>query len=278
MDHDYIESHGLVELYHQGALPPDEEALFEEHFVDCGQCMEQLELARGLQRGLKTIAAEEAARTVVAAGLFAWLARRGRLAQWGLALAALLLAAGLPALWLRAGGQSERRELTARLEAQRRAGSELERRLGESEVRRRAAEIAAAKPPAPPPPAAGSLVKPLIKPLVNTPVFLLAALRGDDVKPAVIDLAKSGDALALAVDVGGDLRFATYRATITRMEGGKVFEKAGLKPNALEALMITFPSAFFAPGEYRLRVEGVKPDGSAAEVGGYLFRVVGKVP
>jgi hypothetical protein len=273
MDHAYIESHSLVELYHQGALPADEEARFEEHFVDCPQCMEQLELARGLQRGLRSVAAEDAARAAVAAGLFAWLARRGRLAQWGTALAALLLAAGLPALWLRAGGQGERREWSARLEAQRQSGQELERKLGESEARRTAeqherdAELAAAKPPP-----AGTLAKPL----VNTPVFLLAALRGEGAKPAVVDLAKAGDALALAVDVGADLRFATYRATITRADGGKVFERAGLKPNALEALMVTFPAAFFAPGEYRLRVEGVKPDGSAAEVGGYPFRVVGK--
>jgi hypothetical protein len=278
MDHAYIESHGLVELYHQGALPADEEARFEEHFVDCPQCMEQLELARGLQRGLRSVAAEDAARAAVAAGLFAWLARRGRLAQWGMALAALLLAAGLPAFWLRAGSQGERREWGARLEAQRRTGQELDRKLGESEARRTVerqaleARLAAAKPPAPPPGAAG----PLVKPLVNTPVFLLAALRGEDAKTPVVDLAKAGDALALAVDVGQDLRFATYRATITKADGGKVFERAGLKPNALEALMVTFPAAFFAPGEYRLRVEGVKPDGSAAEVGGYPFRVVGK--
>ena len=39
----------------------------------------------------------------------------------------------------------------------------------------------------------------------------------------------------------------TYRATITRTGGGKVFGKAGLKPNALEALMITFPATFFPP-------------------------------
>jgi hypothetical protein len=278
MDHAYIESHSLVELYHQRALPADEEARFEEHFVDCPQCMEQLELARGLQRGLRSVAAEEAARAAVAAGLFAWLARRGRLAQWGMALAALLLAAVLPALWLRAGHRGERREWSARLEAQRRTGQELERKLGESEARRTAerqaleAKLATAKPPEPPPVAAG----PLVKPLVNTPVFLLAALRGEGAKPAVVDLARAGDALALAVDVGGDLRFATYRATITRADGGMVFERAGLEPNALEALMVTFPVAFFAPGEYRLRVEGVKPDGSAAEVGGYPFRVVGK--
>jgi hypothetical protein len=274
MDHTYIESHGLVERYHQGTLPPDEEARFEEHFVDCGECMEQLELARGFRKGLRSVAAEDAARAVAAVGLFAWLARRGRLAQWGMALAALLVAAGLPALWLIAAGRGEQQEWSARLEAQRRTGQELERKLGESESRRNEerrdleAKLAAVKPPEAP--------HGLASPLVNTPVFLLSALRGDDGKPAVVDLGNAGEALALAVDVGTDLRFVTYKATITRASGGTVFEKAGLKPNALEALMITFPAAFFAPGDYRLRVEGVKADGSAAEVGGYPFRVVGE--
>jgi hypothetical protein len=276
MDHAYIESNGLVERYHRGLLPPDEEARFEEHFVDCPQCTEQLELARGFQRGLKAMAAEDAARAVVGAGLFAWLARRGRLAQWGTALAVLALAA-LPAFLLLAGGRSERREREARL-AERRTRQELEHRLAESESRRSAerrdleAKLAPAKPPEPPRGLAG--------PLVNTPVFLLSAVRSNDAKPVTIDPAGAGDALALAVDLGEDARFDTYRATIVsiggRAGGGKVFEKAGLKPNALEALMITFPSRFFAPGDYRLRVEGVKPDGSSAEVGGYGFRVVGK--
>jgi hypothetical protein len=76
--------------------------------------------------------------------------------------------------------------------------------------------------------------------------------------------------------VGTDLRFVTYKATIARADGGTAFRTAGLKPNALEALLITFPATFFTPGDYRLRVEGVKADGSAAEVGGYPFRVVGK--
>lgn len=267
MDHAYIESNGLVELYHRGLLPPDEEARFEEHFVGCPECTEQLELARGFQRGLKAMAAEDTARAVVGAGLFAWLARRGRLAQWGTALAVLALAALLPALWLLAGG----REQDARLETERRSRQELERRLDQSESRRSAerrdleAKLAQAKPPEPPRGLAG--------PLVNTPVFLLAAVRGNDAKPVTIDLSRTGDALALAVDLGEGLRFDTYRATITRTGGGKVFEKAGLKPNALEALMITFPATFFAPGDYRLRVEGVKPDGSSAEVGGYAFRI-----
>ena len=278
MDHAYIESNGLVERYHRGLLPPDEEARFEEHFVDCPQCTEQLELARGFQRGLRTMAAEDAARAVVAAGIFAWLARRGRLARWGTALSVLILAALLPALWLLAGGRSERRQQEARLEAERHTRQELERRLTESESRRSAerrdleAKLAQVKPPEPPRGLAG--------PLVNTPVFLLAAVRSNDAKPVTIDPSRTGDALALAVDLGEGLRFDTYRATIVsiggKTGGGKVFEKSGLKPNALEALMITFPATFFAPGDYRLRVEGVKPDGSAVEVGGFGFRGAGK--
>jgi len=273
MDHTYIESNGLVERYHQGLLPPDEEARFEEHFVECPACMEQLELARGFQKGLKSLVAEDAARAVVSAGLFAWLARRGRLAQWGAALA-VLAAAALPALWLLAGGQGERQEWRARLDAQRRSNQELEHRLGESESRRVAerreleAKIAQVKPPETP--------RGLANPLVNTPVFLLSALRSGDGKPATIDLARAGDALALAVDVGADPRFTSYRATITKAGGETVFRQSGLTPNALEALMITFPASFFAPGDYRLRVEGVKPDGSASEIGGYPFRVEGK--
>jgi hypothetical protein len=53
-----------------------------------------------------------------------------------------------------------------------------------------------------------------------------------------------------------------------------VFREAGLKPNALEAVLLTFPAGFFKPGEYRLVLEGVKPGGGVAELGGYPFRLL----
>ena len=61
MDHAYIEEHGLIERYHRGLLDPEEETRFEEHYFSCPQCMEQLELARGFQRGLQAATAEDAA-------------------------------------------------------------------------------------------------------------------------------------------------------------------------------------------------------------------------
>lgn len=278
MDHAYIEENGLVERYHQGLLPPDEEARFEEHFVTCTSCMEQLELARGFQRGIKALSAvtaEDAVRAavVVQAGLFAWLARRGRMAQWGLALAALLLAAGLPSLWIAAQGRNERLAAAQRIEEERRTAKDLERRLAETEQRRSEerrdleAKLAEAQRPAPPSPGV------LDRPLANLPIVLLTAVRGEG-EPATIDLARTGDLLALAVDAGADPRFVSYRATMTRTGGGTVYRQDGLRTNALETLMLTFPKTFFQPGEYRLRIEGVRADGGALEIGGYPFRVV----
>lgn len=281
MDHAYIEENGLAERYYQGLLPPDEEARFEEHFVTCAPCMEQLELARGFQRGIKTMATEDAVRAavVVQAGLFAWLARRGQLAQWGLALAVLLLAAGLPSVWIASQGRNEQLAAAERIEEERRTAEDLERRLAETE-RRRSEErrdletrLAQAQKPSVPP-----SVTVLDRPLANLAVVLLTAVRGEG-EPAKIDLSSTGDLLALAVDAGADPRFVSYRATLirtggTRTGGGTVYHQEGLKPNALETLMITFPKTFFQPGDYRLKIEGVQADGGTVEIGGYPFRVV----
>src|SRR5436305_8255194 len=107
MDHSYIAENSLIERYSRGLLDSEEEARFEEHFFGCPECTAELELARSFGRGMTAMAAEEAARGAVALGVFAWLARRGRLAQWGLALAVLLVAGGIPAAWIGVRAQRE---------------------------------------------------------------------------------------------------------------------------------------------------------------------------
>lgn len=271
LDHETIAERGMIDLYHRGLLPPEDEERFEAHFVGCPQCIEQLEMARGFQRGLKAAAGTDAALTAVQAGLFAWLARRRPLVQWGLSLAALLLAAGLPTLWFLIDGRRTAAEAQAAAErslrqaesaAQRAA--KFEQQLAESE-RRRGEERRALE----------SRLAESLQPLVNTPVFLLSTLRGDEPAP-VIDLARTGPVLALAVDAGGDPRFTSYRVTLTGPRGEPIFHRPDLRPNALEVLLVTFPETAFAPGEHRLRVEGLRADGRATELGSYPFRVIGK--
>lgn len=255
MDHAYIEEHGLIDLYHQGRLPPEEEAGFEEHFVGCPDCQERLQMASGFQRGLKKVVAEDVAK----AGLLAWLLWR----RW-LAFAALAVAAVLPALGYLAGSrgatpmntEASWRQL---FEKERQSADDLRQRLEESE-RQRLAQV----DETPAPTAAPS-------PLVNTPVFLLTAVRGEG-ETASVDV--KGGYFSLAVDAGDDPRFESYRVTITDARGKRMFREAGLKTNALEALLLTFPAGFFKPGEHRLALEGIKPDGGAAELGGFPFKII----
>jgi putative zinc finger protein len=271
MDHTYIAEHSLIERYHRGLLDPEEEARFEEHFVGCPECTEELELARSFARGMKVLAAEDAARGAVLTALFAWLARHGRLA-----FAALLLIALLPAAWIwvrearvAATAAADRRQL----EAERQKTADLGRQLAASERQRSGerqrleSQLAAAQQ-------AGRST-PLREILVNTPVLLLRTFRDEPgAAPATLALPPAGGPVALAVDAPADPRFASYRVRLTGAGGRTLFEKGDLHPNALEALLVTFPPGFFSPGAYRLSVFGVTPAGSGLALGEHPFRVV----
>jgi hypothetical protein len=279
MDHAYVEEHGLIERYHRGLLDPEEETRFEEHYFACQECMEQLELARGFQRGLQAMAAEDAARAVLGAGLFAWLARRGRLAQLGLTLAVLLAAAALPALWLLGENrelrqarqeqtEEQRQTEAARRDAEARlAASERQRQEDRRDLEQRLAQ--AQKSPGTPAGPAPEKARPLVP-----TVLLLTALRDEPGEPAA---TFAGNApVTLAVDAGADPGFASYRVTVTGAGDRTLFRQDGLRPNALEVLMVSFPAGFFPPGDYRLTVEGLRPGAPPADLGSHPFRVAGR--
>lgn len=288
MDHATIEEQSLIERYHQGDLTPEVEARFEAHFMACPQCQFELEVARGMRVGLRTMAAEDAAGAMAAAqlGVLAWLARRSRGMQAVLLLTAVLIAAGLPsALLLTANRQlrtaaeeargtstdwqtryASEQALVAETQAQL-ADSERRWDARHRELEDRLATLAATL---------GEHTSPLARPLVNTPVFLLQALRGESGEPTVtIDLRRTGEVLAIAVDVDEDPRWGSYRVTVTGAGGERLFRRADLVPNSLETLLITFPANLFAPGDYGFTVEGLTADGMAVAVGEYSFRVVG---
>jgi hypothetical protein len=110
-------------------------------------------------------------------------------------------------------------------------------------------------------------------------VLLLSAYRdAPGESAAVLDLDTMGPSVVLAVDVGDDPRFESFQVTIEDQAGAGVLHHEGMRPNALEVLMLSVPADFFPAGDYRLRVEGLTGDGKAFELGGYPFRVVADVP
>jgi hypothetical protein len=113
VDHTAIEAENIAERHLLGQLTAEEAARFEEHYLDCPECLEKLELTRRLQIGLREIAAEEGARTLAFGAMLAGLLRRPALrAALGLGL---LVAVVLP--WtLLLPARSERERLAGELE------------------------------------------------------------------------------------------------------------------------------------------------------------------
>lgn len=99
MNHERIEREGIVDLYVLGRLAPAEAERFEEHYLSCPACLEQIELTERLRAVATRAAVVEAAPR-----------RRPAWSPFGakktplLLAAALLLAALTPSyLWWRAG-------------------------------------------------------------------------------------------------------------------------------------------------------------------------------
>ena len=116
MDHQEIDECQIPERYLQRKLAAEETERFEEHLLECPECLERLELAERFQVALRDVVAEDAAREATRAGLLAALARLGRWRGLGFVIAAVLL---LPSafLVLRLDRlESERARLEQRLE------------------------------------------------------------------------------------------------------------------------------------------------------------------
>lgn len=97
MDHRTIEEENVVERYVAGKLEPEDAACFEEHYLDCAACIDAVEDAERLHRGLGRIAAEATVGALATRriALLAWSRSR-----WGpFAMAALVVLALLPAGW-----------------------------------------------------------------------------------------------------------------------------------------------------------------------------------
>ena len=94
MDHREIDDHHVPERYLLGQLSAEDTERFEDHLLDCRECLERLEIGERFQGALRDVVAEDAARTAVRAGVLAGLRRLGK---WrGLGLAVLALALLLP--------------------------------------------------------------------------------------------------------------------------------------------------------------------------------------
>ncbi len=290
MNHDYIKESNLIDQYVLGKLAAAEAEEFEDHFIDCPECVEQLSITRSFIHDLKGLAIQEtllsenrrapqtrgwqlqqlvplrlwtaiACSCAVVAVVFAFFAvrRQGRLE------AELRQARGDVATI----SQKYQHSVETAAESEKQHGitrEQLTQRLDELEQQLKAEGPANKLDRSP---VRGSGV-----PEVNFPIYVLAAVVRGQVPPTVeIVPPESSSRFALSIPVEDSREFKVYRVTIVDHQGNTVWKQSGFRPDAYHALSLSLNSNFLKPGSYDLRVEGLTEPKQWNTVGSYPFRV-----
>lgn len=297
MEHSYIEDHHIADRYLSGKLLIEERMRFEEHFVDCVECLDRLQTIDDFRAGLRTLAAQEAMRSRVylgagQAGVLARIARLVRMRQGPLlALVILLIAPSVALLTLE--WRNARRELARAKQA----SSELRRKYEESEqaARELAKEMQTHKRESPLPverpgdrlermrKSPDSPTRPSHKAAERPPetqVFTLSVVRGDSPDPSQpvnrITLASQSKSIILLLELEPEPELRSYRVAISTIDGRNIWTKDGLNPNSKNVLALSFNSGLFKPGDYLLTLEGNTARDGRAPVATYAFRTLAK--
>jgi hypothetical protein len=289
MNHDYIKEFNLIDQYVLGKLGADEAEKFEDHFIDCPECVEQLNITRNFIHDLKGLAVQETlfSDTQVSRTQRWRLQQLVPLRSWpAIACACVIVVVGFGFFAVRRLGrlEAELRQAKAdaaasnqkyQQESQTAAASEkrhnetnqeLVRRLDELEKKLQT-EGAANKPEQ-------YLVRRSEAPEANFPIFaLVSAVRGQVPAPVEIALPASSSRFALSIPVEERKDYSAYRVTILNHRGLTVFNRGGFKPDAYDALSLSLNSNFLIPGTYDLRVDGLTPPNKWSTVGNYPFHI-----
>jgi len=303
MNHQYIEENNIADSYALGKLPASERARFEEHYIDCEECLDRLESAEVFCRAVQHVMKGEAAPSIVAlgAGLFGRMARiRPR---WQTTLAVSLILLPVTLLVVIANQFVENRRLNRELTSVNTASSPRPARSPASAARESSIgeagktatptvesspTAAPSSPPASSRPDLTARVEPiealrrLARPQVNVPIFALNSVRraGSNLSASVneIEVSSSLQWVIFSIELDEKPNHQIYRATIFTDDGRRLWDDNSLRPNRYDAFVLIFPTTFFQPRDYSIVLEGNTPDGRSVPAANYSFRITRKIP
>jgi hypothetical protein len=236
MDHLRIEEQNLIDRYVRGTMPAAERMEFEDHFVDCAECQEQIEIAKSFRQAVRESIAEAGASWSASEK-----ARERRLPGWGWRWAAIAASACLvialsasALLWLQR--QRARTELAS-------ARAEL---LQQSQNARLSLERA--------------------------PVVFGLSLSRDAAEPRDIIIPSEPRWMVFLAEIDAS-RYSRYRASVTGSRGEEIWSQDGIQPNSPDSISVAIPSGTLHPGTYTLAVSGAKPDGSSIPIARFPLRL-----
>lgn len=282
MDHLAAEQGNLPDLYVLGKLSLEEQERFEEHFLECPECMNQIEVSASFRKGLGTVVAEEVAKTqaLIKIGLAARF-RRSVLRHPGLALL-VLAAVVLPmaVMWGLihrgniASGYSEIAALQENLAAEHRNLEDAQKKLQESQVQwekeRKELEGKIAQVQS------GDSPSSALRGASQAQVFTLETTRGGDSDAISIAISPASPAVVLFLTFEPDPDIVTYRASLISKTRQVVWKQDKLKLNSREGIILGLSPTLFKNGSYEMVLDGATADGRFQPVKRFPIRVIAK--
>jgi hypothetical protein len=280
MDHKYIDEFDIVERYVSRKLAEGEIAEFEEHFVDCLECVGRLETTKAFADGLRGIARDRAAAPDRPNEILE--NERSTTSRKAFAVAAGVLSLIIIAAAVLAIGQVRR--YGAEADQARNASTEWERRYEEE----RQLSATNAKDHQESERELTEQVAQLKLDLenerktglhdnvqVNLPIVALTSTRGPGSQPAnTVTLSRSSARFVLVLALEGERGYRDYLITVLGSQQQPIWKGHGIKPMGDNTISMDFSAAQFRSGDYQLTLNGVARDGSMSVVGLYSFRVV----
>lgn len=295
MDHSYIDQSNVVDRYLMGKLAAEESARFEEHFVDCPQCVDRLKTTKNFLQDLRTVSVQQALQEggQMSERLRSFFSRIFSHHYLALAASCLLILTGAGAILLfnhmqrlqsdvnRAKNESAQWQRSYEEERQAAALSDEKREETERELtgqlndlkeklrtdQERRAETAE-----------GSDA--WIQPGLNMPLFALNSVRRGEGNSSEtvneVTLPRSAPGFVFSVGLEGEAKYKDYCITIRDDRDRQLMNRCGFEANRFNSLSIVFNSKFFRPGKYLLIVSVPAKGGGSSVIGNYPFQVTKK--
>jgi hypothetical protein len=289
MDHDYINEHGVVSLYVAGRLSPEERAGFEEHFVDCRQCLEQIEVTASLREGLRQVANEDAARPggtrtdVARLGVAPRLAPAlwagaGSWKQPALLAYAMIVVVGLAAIFF-----VDSRYRRSEVAEARRSSDDWQRRYAEERQARENLQRQQAQSADNAADNAGKQSGdqgPRVASLQPAPLFFLNVTRGADegstpanqLEANQVAVSPAAPLIALSLEFEKDPAVRSYRARLSDAAGRVLWSAENIPSPASDAIAITLPSHLLGRGNYFVTLDGLTAGGRYFPAAHFTFQ------
>jgi hypothetical protein len=278
----------LIDEYVRNELSGAERQRFEKQFLASAERRKRVQFARALTGVMTEVTAPKKAVVQDVRSwswwdsVYAFFKGLTPTAQMALALAVPLLVIGSGYLFnetlrlrrelreSQAAHQSQQNLQQQALELVRRRNEELNAQLNQEKQQREQTDESLRELSE-----TGDAVNPPPRPVIASLTLLPGLSRGGDARPSLL-LPEAARLVRLQIGIDPEEQYKNYAVELLTLSGRQVWTRENLSARnrrGARAVGLTLSATALKPGEYELRLRGLKDDGGSEDVGFYYFNV-----